>query len=300
MTPERQKLAVLMALWRRESPAHLNACLESLAAQTVTADEILIVKDGPLGEELESVLRAWERKLPIRTLQLKENVGTGAAMRLGLEQCRHELIARMDSDDVCVPRRFEIQLRFMEAHGEIDVLGGAIREFEQTPEDGKLVRSVPRDHASIAAFARRRNPVNQMTVMLRRSAVMAAGNYRTWIGFEDYDLWVRMVCHGKRFHNLEEVLVLARCGSGMQQRRGGWAYLKREAGLMWEFRRMGFLTKGEAVRNIAWRVPARLVPAWWRRPIYSLFLRRRASGASDLDPEKTDRPGTGTKARENG
>lgn len=270
------KLSVLMPIYGGESPLYLAQCLESLKAQSLPADEILIVKDGPLGEHLEVVLREYETELPIRTLELARNQGLGAAARLGVEQCRNELIARMDSDDLCVPRRFEIQVAYIESHPETDIVGGFIREFDSDYRSGLASRKVPSEHRAICALAKRRNPMNHMTVLFRRTAVLAAGNYRTWFGFEDYDLWVRMIRNGARFHNLEDVLVLARCGNGMQTRRGGWDYLRREASLLWSFREGGFITTPAALWNIACRIPARLAPSSLRGKIYRKFLRSTA------------------------
>ena len=266
--------SVLMSVYRRESPSHLDMCLESLENQTLLAAEVIIVKDGPLGPDLHLVLDAHSARLPIRAIQLPENRGTGAAVRIGVSECSHDLVARMDSDDINVSFRFEHQMRFLSNHPEIDVLGGQISEFMDQPGDSNCIRAVPIQHDAIAAFARRRNPINQMTVMFRKSAVLAAGNYRSWLGFEDYELWVRMLLNSSRFHNLDETLVFVRCGNGMHSRRGGWNYARREAALFWSFRNAGFLTTGAALRAIACRVPARLIPASLRTQVYNRLLRR--------------------------
>lgn len=278
-----QLFSVLMSVYAGESPEAFQQCLESLAAQTLPATEILIVKDGPLGDALEAVLRGFAGKLPIRTLQQERSLGLGAALRRGIQLCRHEFVARMDSDDLCVSRRFQVQMQFLETHPEIDALGGAILEFHQRPDEAGILRLVPSAHESIRTFARRRNPMNHPTVLFRKSAVLAAGNYRPRIGFEDYDLWVRMLHRGARFHNLEEVLIFSRCGNGLQNRRGGLAYAKREASLFWSFRRIGFMTTRAALLNIACRVPARLVPARMRSYLYRFFLRHRAAALHALD-----------------
>lgn len=266
-----------MSVYDQESPDYLAQCLESLVMQTRPAEEILIVKDGPLGEELEAVLQQYARRLPMVTIALESNQGLGAALRIGVEHCKHELIARMDSDDICVPFRFEQQVTFMETHPEIDVLGGSITEFAFSPGDGHLMRKLPADHESISNLARHRNPVNHVTVIFRKSKMLAAGSYRSWIGFEDYYLWVRMLLKGSRFHNLQETLVQVRCGNGMQNRRGGWKYIQREAALFREFHRQGFLTKSEAFQSILLRCPARLLPVTLRTQIYKTLLRSRLS-----------------------
>src|SRR5580658_8350857 len=100
------KLSVLMSVYAKEYPAFFRVSLESLAAQTLPADEIVIVEDGPLGEELKAVIEVYKSCLPIVSLRLPVNVGLGAALREGLNVCQGEYVARMDSDDICVPERF--------------------------------------------------------------------------------------------------------------------------------------------------------------------------------------------------
>ncbi|HEX4039817.1 MAG TPA: glycosyltransferase [Acidobacteriaceae bacterium] len=270
-------ISVLISVYSGESAAHFKECLESLARQTVPAGEVLIIKDGPLGENLEEVIALYSGGLPIRTVALQQNVGLGSALSAGVEECRFDKIARMDADDICALDRLELQAKFFEAHPEIDVVGGSIREFDADPLLGATERRLPSEHMAIEALAATRNPINHMTVAFRKRAVLAAGNYRPRQGFEDYDLWVRMLLNGSRFHNLPDVLVFARCGNGMQRRRGGWDYARREAALFWSFRSAGFLSTGQAARTIICRTPARLLPASLRTQLYNYFLRHRVS-----------------------
>ena len=101
------KFSVLMSVYQRESPEFLRQSLDSLAAQTIQADEVVIVKDGPVGAEIAAVIDSHSRKLPIVTLQLEKNAGLGPALNAGLSRCAGDLVARMDSDDICLPDRFE-------------------------------------------------------------------------------------------------------------------------------------------------------------------------------------------------
>ena len=287
------KFSVLLPVYFGDSPDHLAACLSSLEAQTWPASEILIVKDGSLVEALERVIQFYSARLPIRTLQLPDNKGLGPALRAGVENCQFNIIARMDADDICVLDRFELEVGFLEMHPEVDVLSGTIREFDSDPAIWVSERRLPSEHAAIVAFGKRRNPINHMAVVFRKSAVIAAGNYRSRPGFEDYELWVRMLMNGSRFHNLDAVCTLARCGNGMHRRRGGWRYILFEVSLFWYFRSLGFLNAREALRNIALRVPVRLVPAGLRSLVYRFFVRRRATVAT-LDssrhtPQRTTR-----------
>jgi glycosyltransferase involved in cell wall biosynthesis len=267
------KLSVLMSVYQRESPDHLSQCLDSLAVQTFPANEVVIVEDGALSEPLQAVIAAYQTILPIVSLPLPFHVGLGAALRTGLYACRGEYVARMDSDDICVPHRFQSQVKFLEDNTEVDVVGSAIAEFEQDKSVPHAVRLLPAAGQALRRFARSRTPMNHMTVVFRKASVVASGNYESCQGFEDYHLWARMLTLGYRLHNMNEVLVYARCGNGMQGRRGGLAYLKGEIKFQSFLRKMGLLDVAGSIRNILMRGPIRLAPASVRSLCYNLFLR---------------------------
>ena len=100
------KFSVLMSLYHNEAPAHLHACLASLAAQTLPADDIVLVYDGELPVALEAVVQSFQAALPLHIVRLPHNVGLGHALNQGLPHCRHEWVMRMDTDDICLPQRF--------------------------------------------------------------------------------------------------------------------------------------------------------------------------------------------------
>src|SRR5690348_1348881 len=117
------RLSILMSVYQRESPQFLREALESLATQTVPADEVVIVKDGPVGSDLDAAISSYREKLPIACLQLEKNEGLGSALNAGLSKCGADLVARMDADDICACDRFEKQLAFFEQNPEADVVG---------------------------------------------------------------------------------------------------------------------------------------------------------------------------------
>lgn len=267
------KLSVLMSVYHKESSANLRQCLDSLAIQTLRADEVVIVEDGPLGEQLEATIAAYRKVLPIVSLPLPVHVGLGAALRAGLYMCRGEYVARMDSDDICVPERFQRQVKFLESNWEVDVVGGAIAEFVEDCSAPHSIRLLPAAGQALRRFAMSRTPMNHVTVVFRKASVVAAGNYESCQGFEDYHLWARMLTLGYRLHNMNDILVYVRCGNGMQSRRGGLAYLKGEIEFQSFLRKMGLLDATGAFLNILMRGPIRLAPDSVRSLCYSLFLR---------------------------
>ncbi len=121
--------SVLLSVYHKETADNLNQCLESLAAQTLPADEIVIVKDGKLTNELEEALAIWQMKLPLKIVGYEENKGLAYALNYGLDYCSYEYIARMDSDDICVPDRFERQIMYFEEHKDATIVGAGITEF---------------------------------------------------------------------------------------------------------------------------------------------------------------------------
>jgi glycosyltransferase involved in cell wall biosynthesis len=267
-------LSILMSVYEKESPAHLSECLDSLAMQTLPADEVVLVEDGPLSDALTATIARYRTILPIVSLTLPAHAGLGTALRMGLHRCHGEYVARMDSDDISLPERFEKQMKFLEANPEVDVVGGAIAEFEEDPSAPHSMRTLPERGPDLRHFARSRT-------ILRKEAVLAAGNYQPSYCLQDYYLWARMLASGFVLHNLSDVLVLVRCGNGMQTRRGGFAYAREEIQLQGYLRELGLLDSAGALLNIAIRVPVRLAPSFVRTFFYRILLRNRARNLAD-------------------
>ena len=266
--------SVLMSIYKAEKPSYLIMSLNSVINQTLHAAEIIIVEDGPLTTELYSILDEFESKYPIiRRLRLPENHGLGYALSEGLKICRYELVARMDSDDICKPNRFEVQVEFMEKNCEVDVLGTWIDEFFDVKENVVSIRKVPEESKVLYEFGKKRNPMNHPTVMFRKSSVLKAGGYQTCMLLEDYYLWVRMLNMGMVFHNIQESLLYFRLSHDIYKRRGGLNYAITELKFQIELQKMGYLTVFETIRNIASRFFVRVLPVSLRRRIYRRLLR---------------------------
>lgn len=269
------EFSVLMSVYDKESPQFLRECLESIQQQSLHPDEVVVVEDGPINGELQAVLSDFRQVLPLVSVRLSRNRGLGDALNAGLERCGNDLVARMDTDDHCRPERFALQVAYMQAHPEIDMLGGAIAEFEDDPARPHAVRELPTGCDNVARFARSRCPVNHMTVMFRRRAVLEAGGYQRFLGMEDYYLWARMLCQGSRLDNVSDILVNARVGNGMLTRRRGWNYFRQDVRLQQKFRDMGFIDRTTMIKNICQRAPLRLLPEKALGLIYRWVLRKK-------------------------
>lgn len=272
----KRAFSVLMSVYGRESPAFFAEAMQSLVEQSCQPDDIVLVKDGPLGPELAEALREWRAHFEeqLRVINLEEHLGRGEALRIGLEASLHEIVAIMDTDDICVRDRFGKQLKFLESHPDIDLVGSWIAEFKTKPDERTFIRTVAECPDAILRACAHRMPVNHVTVMFRKAPVMRVGSYLTFLGMEDYYLMARMLAQGSRFYNMQEVLVFVRVGAGMQARRGGMKYLINECKLQHFLFNNGLASRRQVVLNILVRAVIRLSPDLLRGMAYKWILRR--------------------------
>ena len=275
-----QPFTLLVSTYGRDDPAFLReAVLSSTTAQSRPPDEVVLVQDGPVPDDLAAEIKHLVDTLPmpVRHLELPDNVGLGPALDAGLAASTHEIVARMDADDVSVPERFERQLALIEAGA--DIVGSGLLEFGESVDDVVGRRTPPTDPDEIRRVIRFRDPFNHPTVVYRRSAVLAAGGYTDMALLEDYLLFTRMVEAGAVPANLPEPLVYYRVGAGAYARRGGTALLRSELRLQRRFRELGITSRTEYLRNVAVRGAYRLVPEGVRKVAYRRLLANRTGSA---------------------
>ncbi|HEV2377939.1 MAG TPA: glycosyltransferase [Streptosporangiaceae bacterium] len=273
-----EPFSLLVPVYHRDRPEFLRRSLRSAVAdQTVRPDQVVIVRDGPVGDGLAACLAEFTATstVPVTMVALPHNLGLGPALDQGLAACWHDVVARMDADDVAMPHRFEVELPLI---ADADIVGAGLLEFVTDTDEVVGQRVPPTDPDRIRRYARMHDPFNHPTVVYRRQAVLAAGGYGDLPLMEDYALFARMLANGARPVNVAEPLVYYRVGATAFKRRGGTALLRSELRLQREFRRSGFTTRAEYVRNIAVRGGYRLVPWWARRAVYKPVVARYSEG----------------------
>lgn len=264
---------LLLPVYAKDRPEFLRLAFESsVQGQTLAPAAAVIVQDGPVPEALAAELRALVRAspIPVEIVALPENRGLTAALTAGLAACRTEVVARMDADDVSEPERFARQWALLREG--YDLVGTGMAEFEDDPRTVSAVRVPPVGAERIRDHARTHNPFNHPTMMYRVAAVEAAGGYQPFGKMEDYWLGVRLIDSGARVENIAEPLLKYRVGAGAFARRGGWAEARTEWRLQRELRRMGFVTTGEYLRNVAIKGTYRLMPAGMKRVLFRRFV----------------------------
>ncbi|HET6151858.1 MAG TPA: glycosyltransferase [Marmoricola sp.] len=269
-------ISVLLPVHRGIDPAHLGAALATISTQTLRADEVVVVEDGPLDEGHRSILEAFAQSTPsvVVRVRLAENAGAGVANQAGLERARSTWIAKADADDLNEPDRLARQLSFVRARG-LDLAGAAMAEFDTDPAVVRRVRTAPADQASIERRLRVNSPFNHPTTFYRRSVALAAGGYADLRYMQDYDLFARMVAGGARCANAPDIAVRFRADASMYGRRRSREMDACERRLQANLHTYGLIGRGRMVRNIAVRSAARRLPEPVLRLAYQVLLTDR-------------------------
>jgi len=269
------KFSLLMSIYEKENANFFNSCMNSIIKQTHPPSEIILVKDGPLSKELEKIIAKWQNKLggKLKIIALDRNVGLGYSLQHGLLNCTNEIVARIDTDDICREDRFEKQIKFLDNNPDIDVVGCWVAEFENNINNIISIRKVPISYNKIKKYARFRNPLNHPSVVFRKHAILICGGYQPFRALEDYYLWIRMLLKGRRFANLPEALLLFRLDKYTFDRRGGLKYLFTEIKLQKFFLKVNFINLPIFIYNIFLRGVVRSFPNKIRKYFYMFFLR---------------------------
>ena len=292
------KISVIMSIYKSDVPEYVRIALDSLLNQTRLPDEIVIVADGPVPAELEQVVKSLtpspspkgegnkdgEGDLKPETRDLKpivtylpqeQNGGLGEAMRIAVEAAKYPYLARMDSDDICLPDRFEKQMKCFEEDPELSIVGGMITEFDGEPENIIAERILPLDDAGIKKMMRGRCAVNHVTVIFKKEDLLRSGNYQPFWKQEDHYLWARMMEHGCKFRNIPDIVVNVRSGRDQLARRGGWRFYKSVVRVFWYMYKHKLISFGYFLYICAVRGIVQLVmPNWLRTWVYMKFLRK--------------------------
>lgn len=270
------KYSVLMSLYEKEKPNYLRQSINSMLGQTISPDEIVIVKDGQLTKELEQVLQGYieEYQELFKIVVSKKNVGLGLALNLGLKECKNELVARMDTDDISLPTRCEQQLNAFERDSQLTIVGTMVDEFRNNPDEIISSRIVPTEHDHIYEFAKRRSPFNHPTVMYKKSKVLECGGYSALRRNQDVDLFGRMLFAGFKATNIEESLVLFRSNDDLSKRRRSWQNTISYIATIYRLWRLGYSGFDDYLTVALGQTVMFLCPLRVQNWLYKKFLRK--------------------------
>lgn len=271
-----EKFSVLITVYKSDNPDYFRISLNSLLNQTVVPDEVVLVKDGPVPIEIQKVIDEIDAENPnvIVQLQLEKNIGLGLALNEGLKLCKYELIARMDSDDICLPERFEKQLKMFEKIPELDIVGCPVKEFIGTPDNIVGKRCVPINNESIHKYSKRRDPFNHPTVMYRKSKVMKYGPYKNYRKNQDTALWIDLLSNGCVAANIPEYLLMFRFDEGTYKKRKSWINTKLLIDIRWYGVKIGFNSFLDFLMVTVMQLSIYIMPERFQKFVYTKILRK--------------------------
>ena len=222
------RITVLLSVYKKEKPEFLSQALESIwENQTRKPDQIVIVEDGPIPTELEQVIEGLTPTLPRRegeipvltVVKLPVNGGLTKALNVGLKHATGNLIARMDSDDIAAPNRFELQERFLKEHPEVDIVGGSMQEFDDEHECLN-VRHYPLTHEEVCKYIVKACPLAHPAVMMRKRMFDEGLHYdERYRMSQDIKLWYDAILAGYKIANLTDVCLYFRQQGDVFRRR---------------------------------------------------------------------------------
>lgn len=268
------KFSVLLSVYRNERPEYLIECFKSIYDnQELKPNEIVLVQDGPLTDELYEVIKRLKNQLKniLKIVPLEKNVRLGNALKIGIENCTNEIVARMDTDDIAHPHRFKKQIEYLKKNSQIDVLGSYMDEFIDDITDIIALKTAPLN--DFKNYMKLRDPVNHPSVIFKKSKVIEAGNYIEILYNEDSYLWGRMLANGCNFANIDESLIYFRVTDDTYKRRGGLQYIRAEIQLQKKLLELGIVNKIEFYRNIIIKNTVRIFPNKLRKIFYIKILR---------------------------
>ena len=273
------EFSVLLSVYGKDDASFFKEALFSVSKdQTVKPAQIVVVEDGPVPADIEHSIEDTVKASPeceFTVVRKPQNAGLAAALNTGLKACKYEWVARMDSDDISLPDRFEKQLAYIENHPSVDVIGGSIAEFTNTPGDMQSERHVGLDMKAIRKMAKTRTPMNHVSVMFKKSVVEKAGCYCENFGkLEDYKLWVDLLGRNAVLANIDDVVVYVRTGNGFITRRSN----RREI-VDWDMLQsyllgLGIINRFEALKNRLYIRTFIYMPGFLKIFLYKTILRK--------------------------
>lgn len=276
MNKKYSKYSVLMSVYSKENPKWFDESIKSMLNQTVLCDEFVIVEDGYLAKELDEVVEKYVREYPklFNIVKIERNSGLGLALQLGVEKCKNEWIARMDSDDYSFPERLEKQLEYINKNRDVSLVGSWHNEFIEDTDNIQTTKKLPETNEKIIDYSKRRNPFSHPSVLMRKSAVLKAGNYRKYHLVEDYDMWLRMIRTGAKCYNIQESLIAVRVSKDLYKRRGGIKYLKSILKFKKEQYKIGYFSFKDYIISSTSSAIVCLMPGCLRQFVYEKMLRK--------------------------
>lgn len=215
-------ISVIMSVYKTEEPKYFEQALKSIwDDQSRKPEQIVLVEDGPLTDGLSAVITLWKEKLGEALCVCKNatNLGLTKSLNVALNHVTSDLVARMDSDDRSDPRRFERQEAYFESHPDVDIVGGALQEFDEEHENLNI-RHYPLTHEEAVKYIMKASPLAHPAVMMRMKMFHEGLKYDERFRMsQDIQLWFNAIMKGYHIGNIPEVVLYFRRAGDVFKRR---------------------------------------------------------------------------------
>ena len=271
-----ENYSVLTTIYKNDSPEFLRQSIDSMLKQTIITNDYVIVEDGPVTKEIESVLKEYENKYEFfHIFQLEKNEGLGSALRKGLSLCKNELVARLDADDISDCKRCELQLREFEKDSDLAIVGSDMYEFDEDPSIINDLKVMPHTSNEIYKYGKRRNPFNHSSVMYKKSVIESVGSYSTMRRSQDVELWAKVIYAGYKCLNINKPLILFRTdGINRVKRKKKWSNVKSDLKIFKKNYEMGYASKNDYLYVCLYQTVFYLLPTKVARYLYIKLFRK--------------------------
>lgn len=190
-----------------EDPVTVENSFQGIREQTWSDFECLVIDESTDPQKAEAIRAECKKDARFRYIRPESRVGLAGSLNIGLAQARGSLIARCDSDDVCLPNRLTLQVHFLEKHPEVGIVGGAMEIIDDSGNTTGF-RKYPQTHNAISKSMMFTNAMAHPTVLFRRSIVDLFGAYEPAFRYsEDLELWLRWLNAGVIFANLPNTVL---------------------------------------------------------------------------------------------
>lgn len=261
-----QKFSVLIYINDKSSFEWLNRALDSVLANTVRPSEIIAVVCGVKSPQIQLILDKAKINTDLRVLSYPVDYGRAFALQTALSRSSYELVALQDVNSISFPHRFEKQLAYFKEYPDTAVLGTCFQEIDGESLAPVDVHIVPPTHTRIKKILKRHCPFQHGTVMLKKQAVLEAGNYQAFpFLLEDYYLWVRVIGKGYKTANLPDILVAMPKDPAMRWVCNAWLFFQANKGLYDTMRKCKLIGMFSYYSKIvACFIKYLLIPDWLR------------------------------------
>lgn len=216
-------VSVLLSAYINCRKEYISQALHSVYySQTLKPKQIVLILDGPVKPDLYGFVFAFKQEVECEMIihKIAKSKGSANALNVGIELCTSEYIAKMDSDDVCLPNRFKDQVDYLVNSPKVDVVGSWISEIDEKSNIIKKVVKYPETHEQCLAHFKCRSPLAHPSVMFRKSFFEKAGKYPTDVFYwDDVSMWHQGFINGCVFANVPKICLQFRRSSDFYKRR---------------------------------------------------------------------------------